>query len=71
MKVWSLLSLKTIISSKLVELEKYTAQIPTAPPIYTNTQLKFFTKAKFIESLDFFWKVCFVTFQKNIICPNK
>jgi hypothetical protein len=32
------------------------AQIPTAPLIYANAPPKFFSKGKFIESLEFFGK---------------
>jgi hypothetical protein len=56
LKVWSLLSLKILISSKSVEPRKTTARIPAAPPVYANAQLKNFSKRKFIENLVFFGK---------------
>jgi hypothetical protein len=54
LKVGSLLSPKIQILSKLMEPRKTTAQIPAAPPVYTNAQQKNFSNRKFIENLEFF-----------------
>jgi hypothetical protein len=51
LKVWSPLSTKILISSKLVELKMCTAQIPVAPFVYANYPLNCFQ----IESFMKFW----------------
>jgi hypothetical protein len=52
LKVWSFQSPKIIISPKSVEPKSFTTQIPAAPPVYANSQLKFFSKQKFSENFE-------------------
>jgi hypothetical protein len=46
------------------------AQIPAAPPIYNDPPLKFFSKAKFIETSDIFGKPASLAFRKAIYVPT-
>ncbi len=71
LKVWSLLSPKIVISLKQVELKRTTARIPTTPPIHNDPQVIFFSKAKFVESFEFFGKPASYPFRKVIYVPTK
>ncbi len=46
------------------------AQIPAAPPIHNDSQLKFFSKQEFIENLEFFGKPASYPFRKVIYVPT-
>jgi hypothetical protein len=66
LKVWALLSQKKTNFIKIGGTKKVHGPNSrgTSICIYTNAPLNFFSKAKFIEGLDFFWKIFIVTFQK-------
>ncbi len=67
LKIWSLLSTKSIFSSK-----QAMAQTPTGHPVYTNFPLIFLSKQKYTKSLELFGKPASELFQKcNNICPKK